>query len=301
MNDFSNGALDNSNNAVNRFWIIDPSEAGYAYASPPNVTLTFVHANADIDVIPPADLLLPGVTPLRAQRFNPGLQKWADFMPGAGAYLGNTPSPTQSQVSGVTIGGANFYRAWTLSSLANPLPIELTNWTGTCTGKDVKLTWTTASEHNNNYFAIEKSADAQTWSEIGRVNGAGNSISSINYSYIDANPSGLSYYRLSQVDNNGTAQTFSVVTAGCDANSTAIVNAFDDGNDLNVVVSSTNQGVYDLYLTDAQGKVMITRTSQTINNGYTTLKVDKSSIAPGIYVVQLQNATNLMTRRAMIY
>lgn len=48
---------------------------------------------------------------------------------------------------------------------------------------------------------------------------------------------------------------------------------------------------------DSQGKVMTTRASQAINTGSTTLQVDKRGIATGIYMVQLFNSTNMMSRR----
>ena len=60
-----------------------------------------------------------------------------------------------------------------------------------------------------------------------------------------------------RLDADGNSQTFDVVAAGCDANNTEIVNAWDDGNDVNVVVSSTDAGLYDLALMDASGKTLV--------------------------------------------
>ncbi len=310
MNDYTTGLPNNSNNAVNRFWIIDPQEANIGglwtnYATAPSVSMTFVHDNNDVDVTlnPTKDAIVPGPvgsggTSLSAQRFNTTLSKWGDAQ-----FLGSiwTGGATTGQVSAVVVGGANFFKAWTLTTRSNPLPIELTNWTGVCDGKQVKLTWSTASEHSNEYFTIEKSRDAQAWSELVRVDAAGNSQSTTDYSYIDENTSGLAYYRLSQTDLDGTVTVFDVVAAGCEANSTEIVNAWDDGNDLNVVVSSTEQGVYDATLTDAQGKVMLSRPSQAISKGYTPLKLNKNGIATGVYVICLQNTNDVMTRRVMLY
>ncbi|HNA32767.1 MAG TPA: hypothetical protein PL106_06565, partial [Flavobacteriales bacterium] len=50
MNDFYLGSVDNSENAVNRFWIIDPKHPGYAYTTAPNATMTFTNNDLDIDV-----------------------------------------------------------------------------------------------------------------------------------------------------------------------------------------------------------------------------------------------------------
>ena len=201
-------------------------------------------------------------------------------------------------VGAVSPAPADFYRSWTLSNRLLPLPITLVAWEGQCEGKQVVLKWTTASEQDNHYFTIEKSRDASEWSAIGTVPGAGNSSSMINYSFIDDGAQGLGYYRLRQTDINGTTTVSNTIAAGCGTdNGTAIVNAWDDGTYLNLVVSSTLDAVYDLTLMDAQGKVMTTRASQVINTGSTTLRVDKRDIATGIYMVQLYNSTNVMSRR----
>lgn len=294
MNDFGLGSVDNSENAIDRFWIIDPQQGGYAYTTKPNITVDFKYDQAEVTV---GNLSNGGIIPtsvLGAQRFNQPLQKWGDFLPAGNGVVPGT-------VSAAVVSGTNFFRSWTLSSVANPLPIELTSWSGACDGKEVKLMWSTASEHNNDHFAVEKSRDGASWEEIGRVQAAGNSVTNTIYSYVDENTAGLAYYRLSQVDADGNSQTFDVVAAGCDANNTEIVNAWDDGNDVNVVVSSTDAGIYDLALMDASGKTLVVRPAQAIVKGYTPFKLPKTGISTGMYVISLQNANDVMTRRVMLH
>lgn len=61
----------------------------------------------------------------------------------------------------------------------------------------------TASESNNQYFVIESSIDTENWNEVGVLSAAVNSSSTMSYSIINTNPfSGISYYRLKQVDFN---------------------------------------------------------------------------------------------------
>jgi len=231
-------------------------------------------------------------TNLVAQRFNSLIGFWYDILP-----MGTQTST--KQVSGVIPPTpASFFRSWTLSNTLQPLPITLVEWDGQCEDRVVKLTWTTASEQDNHLFTIEKSRDASEWAAIGTVPGAGNSSSMISYSFTDDGAQGLAYYRLRQTDINGTNTVSNVIAAGCGTdNGIAIVNAWDDGDYLNLVVSSTLDAVYDLTLMDAQGKLMTTRASQVINTGSTTLRVDKRGIATGIYMVQLLNSTNVMSRR----
>jgi hypothetical protein len=70
----------------------------------------------------------------------------------------------------------------------------------------VDLNWTTESELNNDYFIVEKSADLETIEEVVNVDGNGTTTLLSDYGALDENPyTGLSYYRLRQVDFDGTA------------------------------------------------------------------------------------------------
>jgi hypothetical protein len=84
------------------------------------------------------------------------------------------------------------------------LPIELLSFTGECYSQNIELEWRTASEINNDYFSIEQSIDGVNWQLVAKVDGAGNSTSINNYSYIDVRQyNDISYYRLKQTDFNG--------------------------------------------------------------------------------------------------
>jgi hypothetical protein len=70
----------------------------------------------------------------------------------------------------------------------------------------VRLEWITASEINNDYFTVERSADAESFEGIEQVSGAGNSKEQRAYTTYDESPlPGLSYYRLRQTDFDGTS------------------------------------------------------------------------------------------------
>ena len=85
-----------------------------------------------------------------------------------------------------------------------PLPIELLSFTGECYNQSIVLEWSTATEINNDYFSIERSIDGINWQIIAKIDGAGNSTSIKNYSYIDVGQyNDISYYRLKQTDFDG--------------------------------------------------------------------------------------------------
>lgn len=90
------------------------------------------------------------------------------------------------------------------SSSANPLPVELLYFNAELVNDVVMLNWATLSEINNEFFTIERSADAKKFEPLIIVPGAGNSGRKLEYSSTDKSPlDGISYYRLKQTDFNG--------------------------------------------------------------------------------------------------
>jgi len=89
------------------------------------------------------------------------------------------------------------------------LPIELITFDAYKVDNFAKITWSTASETNNNYFTIEKSYDGRNWFEITQVNSVGNSTRQTYYQFEDKTfMEEINYYRLSQTDFNGKSKTY---------------------------------------------------------------------------------------------
>jgi len=99
---------------------------------------------------------------------------------------------------------------------SEPLPITLTSFNAVCTGRSSYIYWTTATETNNEYFILEHSIDAINFQEVTRIPGAGASIEPNDYEYIDYNATGGdNYYRLIQVDYDGTRTPSEIIYANC--------------------------------------------------------------------------------------
>lgn len=92
----------------------------------------------------------------------------------------------------------------------HPLGIALTSFSAILNNMDiVEIKWTTENEENNNYFLIEKSKDLKNWIIVDIVKGSLISNGIINYFICDFFPyKGQSYYRLSQIDTDGTLTTY---------------------------------------------------------------------------------------------
>jgi hypothetical protein len=118
--------------------------------------------------------------------------------------------------SSTEAGAGTVTMSWTLASSKDwcicalsmkrndPVPIELLNFNANQLGKQVKLDWQTATEINNDYFTIERTADGINFETLDTIDGAGNSIYTLSYYTFDEVPlKGVSYYHLKQVDFNG--------------------------------------------------------------------------------------------------
>jgi hypothetical protein len=93
----------------------------------------------------------------------------------------------------------------------NPtLSTVLKSFISTVKGSSVILKWTTSSEVNNHGFDIERSVNQTVWTRLGFVAGSGTTNSLRNYTFTDNSitTSGTYYYRLKQINNDGTYQYF---------------------------------------------------------------------------------------------
>jgi hypothetical protein len=128
------------------------------------------------------------------------------FDPVAG-YVGNAVfTYSGSDTSGA---GSNNIATFTIPIDNTPLPVELTDFEAAVNNRDAHLTWHTASEKNSDHFDIERSFDGKSFARVSAVAGQGNTTRPTAYAYTDAgvgrSHNGTVYYRLRQVDHDGTA------------------------------------------------------------------------------------------------
>lgn len=83
-------------------------------------------------------------------------------------------------------------------------PVELLSFEATSVQQKVELHWITATELNNDFFTIERSADGQLFQPIATIQGAGTSSQQQTYQATDNQPSSdVLFYRLKQTDFDG--------------------------------------------------------------------------------------------------
>jgi len=102
---------------------------------------------------------------------------------------------------------------YAVSATVAPLPVQLTTFQGKASEAGVTLNWATASERNADYFEVQRAEGlTSSFSSLGQVKSAGTSTQAHTYQFVDAHATGLHYYRLRQVDTDGTEVFSPVVT-----------------------------------------------------------------------------------------
>ncbi len=89
--------------------------------------------------------------------------------------------------------------------ICSSLPATLISFSGESKAEGNVLKWTTASETNNKGFEVENSSNGRLFQKIGFVDGNTDSQQKLVYSFTDAVPHSLTYYRLKQIDWDGTS------------------------------------------------------------------------------------------------
>ncbi len=156
------------------------------------------------------------------------------------------------------------------------LPIAMIDFSAENKDQDNILYWQTASELNNGYFIVEHSMDGTHFSSIGKLNGAGNTITAQHYSFVHEHVSnGIHYYRLRQVDYNGPYSYTSIISVSVsEADNT--VNIYPNPARTEATIIAPNDDV--VWVSDISGhKIM----QHDIQKGET--KISISGLTQGIY------------------
>ena len=184
---------------------------------------------------------------------------------------------------------------WAISLNNAPLPIDLVEFNAQLINKKVKLTWTTASEVNNDYFTVERSdKNAMDFSFIATVNSyMNNSNVLLNYEAWDNQPlQGMQYYRLKQTDLDGefTYSELKPVFVGT-SKTFEITNVYghtQSSEQLQVEFIYDSELPLTSIITDATGRVVYQKLVNEAVPGLNKMVIDQS-LAQGLYFIILQN------------
>ena len=180
--------------------------------------------------------------------------------------------------------------------VACPLPIELTSFKAELNPSNyVDLTWTTASEFENDYFNIERSRNGVNWIELSEISGAGTSTNSIDYIDIDRKPLfGVSFYRLKQTDFNGYYTYSNIRSISIDAEN--IVRLYPNPSSDIIHVEGDKTELSRISIIDALGRDITSETIQKqLDDNHIT--IDLSQITTGIYTIKTKSQAHRFVKQ----
>lgn len=176
------------------------------------------------------------------------------------------------------------------SSTIVALPVTFSKFTGRYQQDAVVLNWETATEKDNAYFQVERSADGKNFEAIGSVVGAGNSNQLRQYSYLDKDAkAGTNYYRLRQVDYNGDFAFSTTIAVKAPGKTAAISkltmypNPATDNVNINLGTLPTGKAV-TVEVIDMVGKMLM---KQAVVGGKIQ-RINISQLPAGKYLVRVQ-------------
>jgi len=266
---------------INRYWSIVPS----GLAASPVYDVTYKYA--DLDIVGNDAIYRPAK--YSTATANPG---WVSA-PGSGALaIDGTAANHDLALNTFTWDNLTTFSDFSAAGDGAPLPIELLSFEAEPVGNTVLVSWTTASEINNDFFTVERSVDASIFTPIGTVNGAGNSTTTRSYSFVDVQPMmGISYYRLRQTDFNGDFEVFdpAVVNFGSGMVQGAALFPNPAVEYAHVMINTASSGKGWVRVTDVTGR-LISNFQIVMTKGMTPFTLQTDNLAPGKYLVTVEAA-----------
>ncbi|HSN08092.1 MAG TPA: T9SS type A sorting domain-containing protein [Hanamia sp.] len=190
---------------------------------------------------------------------------------------------------------------FTISATGSALPISLLGFKGEHIGSNNVLSWSTATELNNQGFEVQYSFNGSDFRKLAFVNSkvnSGNSSSILNYQYTDTKAiGGNEYYRLMQVDKDGMLNYSNVVLIKGNKINALSLNAVYPNpakDKLNLIISSPVNNNINVIITDLAGKI-VRRQAFSILNGGNNLDFDVSTLPAGSYFIKAICANGCQT------
>lgn len=194
-------------------------------------------------------------------------------------------------------GNGNYLGYSSCTNPCAPLPVTLLSFNAYKESGAVKIEWQTIEEKNNRYYEVQRSVDGIHYETIATVEGNRNSSSLLTYTEYDRSPySGTSYYRLKQVDLNGTIaySNIAVVEINTLSDWTVYPNPSIDGS-FTIASSFGEDEVIAVLVTDVTGNRVRYYSSESYEN-----EMHVSDLSSGLYIVTIQTLSETRSKKLIV-
>lgn len=176
------------------------------------------------------------------------------------------------------------------------LPVELISLAARLNDSEmVEIEWATSSEIDNDYFLVERSSDGKSFQELAVVQGSGNTSEVAYYSTLDRAPdSGINYYRLKQVDFDGSESHSQIVHIDLKKNHTIKTFPNPTTDQLNITIHGNSSKHGSLQIYNSIGQSIYQKQISGEDNGHLNV-VEVSDFKSGIYHLKISLGPNVYT------
>lgn len=183
--------------------------------------------------------------------------------------------------------------------MQNPMPVDLLSFQAKVNDTEIALSWSTASEINNDYFIIEKASTPGLWETIAMINGQGTTSQTHHYQVTDPQPhQGISYYRLVQYDFDGTKTAYDPVAVqfATAHGQLTLHNVSFSGNQLWISYSSPCPHIsYEVI--NMEGKPIFS-SSWAVHDQHHNVS-ESLPLSSGLYILRLSNSHQVVSEKFM--
>ncbi len=213
-----------------------------------------------------------------------------------GTYAATTSASVPLEANRTALNTVGVAQAWhigTRNGAQSPLPIELLGFSAEPVSRYVDLAWTTLTETNSDHFTVERSADGVDFHAVLTLPAAGNSIEELHYAARDPQPlNGWSYYRLKEVDLDGTPTLSEVVPVHLALAGDPVIQPvpFAQGA-LAIQLPDAPSAPVDVRVVGLDARIVLEQAQHTDEAGW--LRIEREAFgaaAPGVYHVLIHAA-----------
>ena len=212
----------------------------------------------------------------------------------------NNCGPTPVGLSRSGFNGFNSPSEFDVASTFSPLPVELIKIWAVPNSNHIEVNWDVASEHNVNFYELQRGVDGMNFDYLSNLPASGNSTTELHYTYDDyaVERNQDYYYRYKGVDYNGTFYYSPIVSGRLEGNTSSLGNGLisiypnPSSADVNFAFTLSSAKEVNMSVYNAVGQIVYSNTLN-LEKGITVVPITSNDWSNGLYTIRIMdNSTN---------
>lgn len=149
------------------------------------------------------------------------------------------------------------------------------------------ITWTSVNEENGNQYRLMASTDGKVWKAINEIEAAMQTLN--NYQFVHQFPENFTYYQLQIIDNNKVVATSKILVVNR-LQSETVVAPYPNPSNGSIQFNTTEESDYSII--DNNGRI--------VANGKSTGLTTIDQLSAGVYILQINSASNSSSHKFIV-